>query len=47
MDDETVTVNGNLCPVTLASDFFALEPGFNRIQVTGATGSVEWTERWL
>lgn len=47
MDAETVTVNGNLCPVTLSSDFFALSPGLNDIRVTGATGTVEWTERWL
>ena len=47
MEDETVTVNGNPCPVTLSSDFFALDPGLNHIQVTGATGTVEWTERWL
>lgn len=33
--------------VTLESDFFDLEPGENVIRVTGGTGTVRWTERWL
>lgn len=47
MGAESATVNGNPCPVTLDSDFFALEPGLNEILVTGAEGVMTWTERWL
>lgn len=33
--------------VTLASDYFELRPGANRLVATGGTGTVRWTERWL
>lgn len=33
--------------VALASDYFALTPGENAIKVTGGSGTIRWTERWL
>lgn len=33
--------------VTLDSDFFALMPGDNRLNITGADVVCSWTERWL
>ena len=47
MDDEQATINTNRSAVTLASDFFPLEPGSNQIRVTNGSGTIEWSERWL
>lgn len=47
MQAQTVRVNSNLAVVDVSSDFFALAPGENDIRITGATGSITWTERWI
>lgn len=42
------TINGVSADryVALASDYFVLQPGLNRLSTTG-TAVIEWTERWL
>lgn len=47
MGSETTRVNGNLWPITLASDYFPLHVGLAKVSVAGAAGTVKWTERWL
>lgn len=43
------TVNGASADahVALASDYFILRPGNNRIVSSGGAATIEWTERWL
>lgn len=46
MATERCTVNGSDHPVTLASDFFALD-GRQALRCSSGTASLEWEERWL
>ncbi len=46
MASERCTVNGADWPVTLSSDFFAIE-GEQRLMTSGGTATIEWEERWL
>lgn len=46
MKSERCTVNGADHPVTVASDFFALE-GVQQIKASSGTATLEWEERWL
>lgn len=46
MKKERCTVNGVDHPVTVTSDFFALE-GTQRIRTSSGTATFEWEERWL
>jgi predicted phage tail component-like protein len=47
MANQRVTRGGSYFPVTLGSDFTALDVGNNNVKVAGASGSVTWSERWL
>lgn len=46
MKAERCTVNGADRPVTVTSDFFALE-GVQQIKASSGTAALEWEERWL
>lgn len=47
MAEETTRQNTNLSTIDITSDYFALLPGENDIQITNATGTCTYTERWL
>lgn len=46
METQTATIGGEYAPVYLLSDFFAIE-GDASIKVTGANGTLRYTERFL
>ncbi|MFR5196059.1 MAG: phage distal tail protein, partial [Eggerthella lenta] len=46
MRAERCTVNGADWPVTITSDFFALD-GVQKLKTSGGTAMLEWEERWL
>ncbi len=46
MAKERCTVNGADWPVTLSSDFFAIE-GTQQLKASSGTAEVTWEERWL
>lgn len=46
MATERCTVNGSDHPVTLASDFFALD-GRQALKCSSGTATLEWAERWI
>lgn len=46
MHAERCTVNGTDWPVTVTSDFFALD-GVQKLKTSGGTATLEWEERWL
>lgn len=46
MEQQRVTVNGTDHPVTLDSDFFALE-GTQQLKTSTGTATITWNERWL
>ena len=46
MKTEHATVNGSTCPVSLESDFFAVE-GRTSLKISSGTAKLKWVERWL
>lgn len=46
MRNERCTVNGADHPVTVTSDFFAID-GSQQIKTSSGTATLEWEERWL
>lgn len=46
--NESVRLDNNnaLELLSFESDFFSLKKGWNTIELTGATGTIEWRERW-
>lgn len=46
MEGRTSTVDGEAVPIVLGSRYWPLNPGRNDITLTGASGLVQWQERW-
>lgn len=47
MGAQMLRMNTNLQKIYIGSDYFALKPGENHINIIGASGTVTWEERWL